>query len=205
VRLGEVVFHGRKLSSPHADVRAKKAVAVLFDERSTQLHGIEGISLADLGDAAYSGQYAALLSGHLLASPNSWLFPIRQEPAPGQYRYLQLAWKPKNPGQVSIEVFVQNTRVLTDEQKVDVGEQMEPGEEPADDLAADLLGDLQEDEGGAAEETKAEDGWHAHIIDLWEVFGRPLDVTLLQVRINGGGILIDRLRLARTRKDLERK
>src|SRR5262249_47538597 len=105
VRLGELVFHGEVLGCSHPDAVAKNPVAVLFDEKETDLACLKspGRPFAFRYGGAFSGGKSLELSaagetgpawqppfGH--AVPN-WDFEIAEDPKPGQYRYLQFAWK----------------------------------------------------------------------------------------------------------------
>ena len=108
MRLGELVFHGKSLGASHPDVIAHKAVAVLFDEKEEDLKSLLGGDLAVIRfDIKYSGGKCIALTragmafpayqppfGHAL--PN-WDFPIVEKPEPGQYRWLQFAWKATSP------------------------------------------------------------------------------------------------------------
>src|SRR5262249_27073137 len=117
LRLGEIVLHGKKLGNSHPDVIAKRPLAVLFDE-GDDLKGYLVRSTIEL-KGAYSGSrcltirehpvtkdpphaYAiapwlegSTVFGHTL--PN-WDFEIVRKPKPGQYRYLQFAWRALTPG-----------------------------------------------------------------------------------------------------------
>ncbi len=114
LRLAELVFHGDDLgpSWPPA-VRAKQPVAVLFDENLADLNtaykngfntGYQPATAAD----AYSGAAyfifdpaknpGGLTQCRPLQEIDTWLYPIAEQPEPGQYRWLQLAVKRLNPG-----------------------------------------------------------------------------------------------------------
>ena len=105
IRWGEVVFHGETAGCSHPDVVAKRPLAVLYDEKQSSLRGL--MSTEFKFDGAYSGgQYLqaspgrnvvpnyVLPFGHAL--PN-WDFEIVENPQPGQYRWLQFAWKALSP------------------------------------------------------------------------------------------------------------
>ena len=111
VRLAELLLHGDSLGASHPDVTARKPVAVLFDENVASVkdsyeHGHNaGLKFVAAADAFSGGNYlrwkktpAAPLwrppFGHM--TPN-WWFEVVEQPAPGQYRYLQFAWKALAP------------------------------------------------------------------------------------------------------------
>ena len=113
LRLAEIVFHGDDLgpSWPPA-VRAKQPVAVLFDENLAELNtafqngfntGYKPVTAADAysGAAYFLFDPAKNIGGLSQCRPmqeiDTWLYPIAEQPEPGQYRWLQMAVKRLGP------------------------------------------------------------------------------------------------------------
>jgi hypothetical protein len=113
LRLAEIVFHGDDLgpSWPPA-VRAKQPIAVLFDENVAELNtafqngfntGYKPVSAADAysGAAYFVFDPAKNVGGLSQCRPmreiDTWLYPIAEQPEPGQYRWLQMAVKRLDP------------------------------------------------------------------------------------------------------------
>jgi hypothetical protein len=109
LRLAEIVFHGSEAGPSHPDVIAKRPVAVLFDEgddlKEAGLVGHSGLSFA-FGGAYSGGRYLRLEADRHVAPPflppfghelRNWDFEIAEMPGPGQYRYLQFAWRALSP------------------------------------------------------------------------------------------------------------
>jgi hypothetical protein len=105
LRLGEIVLHGEALGASHPDAVALRPAAVLFDERNDLKGYLHKATIALKG--AYTGERCLTVGtefavafgpwpegskvfGHTL--PN-WDFEIVENPQPGQYRYLQFAWR----------------------------------------------------------------------------------------------------------------
>jgi hypothetical protein len=118
LRLGEVVMHGEKLGPAHPDVAARRPVAVLFDEGDDLMGYLHWATVASRG--AYSGG-RCLTVGDRDAVPvapwpegmkafgetlPSWDFEITEAPGPGQYRYLQFAWKTLTPATKGVNLQV---------------------------------------------------------------------------------------------------
>ncbi len=114
VRLAEVIFHGESLGCPHPDVVAKKPRAILFDEdikdfKVAFVHGHNPGFELKTGDQAYSGghyvyldpsrqtEFAPAFRPHFGHSMPLWDFEIRENPGPGQYRYLRFHYKALSP------------------------------------------------------------------------------------------------------------
>ena len=103
LRLGELALHGENLGKGHADARAKRPVAVLFDDQDvlSEWLGAQFLKLDAQGpfsgqsflrieaNAKVDGPHAALASHGI----PDWNFTISPDPQPGEYRYLQFAWK----------------------------------------------------------------------------------------------------------------
>ncbi len=111
-RLAEIVFHGKVLGCSHPDVVAKRPLATLFDEEEDIRHDIyasQGFAISLEG--AYSGGRCLTLTppagGQVTAGQpwqqqfgetiRNWDFEIAENPQPGQYRWLQFAWKALSP------------------------------------------------------------------------------------------------------------
>ena len=111
-RLAEIVFHGEVLGCSHPDVVAKRPLAVLFDEQEDIRHDLyAGEGLAISLEGAYSGGRCLTLTppagGQAAAGQpwrqqfgetvRNWDFEIVEHPQPGQYRWVQFAWKALSP------------------------------------------------------------------------------------------------------------
>jgi hypothetical protein len=192
LRLGELVLHGRALGTSHRDVVARRDLAVLFDDRESDLNTLwPGVDFQRGG--AHSGGTCLRLNGPVEAHPTyipgfghvvpDWDFEIVEHPEPGQYRWFQFAWKaagPETTGMglrigrgwdgVAVTVLVGDSTwpqgtILT---KVTV-----PGRPPAE--------------------------WTTVRMDLWELTGGRLPrVISTSLRSNGGGALFDQFLLARS-------
>jgi outer membrane protein assembly factor BamB len=193
LRLGEIALHGEKLGSTHPDVIAKKPVAVLFDEGDDLKAALVGSHRFRL-DGAYSGGRCLALDkegdsyppflppfGHAL--PN-WDFEIAEKPAPGQYRYLQFAWKATSPDTKGIALQVNETRY-----GVAVGAYCGEYKVP-DGVKPKKIGDAVPQE------------WQVVRIDLWEVLKQPARVQALRLTTRGGGATFDQIVLGRAEEDL---
>ncbi|HLQ46827.1 MAG TPA: hypothetical protein VK137_18930, partial [Planctomycetaceae bacterium] len=200
LRLGELVFHGERLGCSHPDAVAKKPLAVLFDEnesdlRSSLKHG-HNPHFDFLYDGAFSGGKCLSLKqagtagalwrppfGH--AIPN-WNFEIAEKPQPGQYRWLQFAWKATSPQTTGIGLLIGRNF-------------------PAGGYAF-TCGDLTIREGAVA--TKQIAGpvpteWQVVQVDLWDLFHKqPMRIQSLTLHSLGGGAAFDQIVLARNEKDL---
>jgi len=200
LRLGELVFHGERLGCSHPDAVAKKPLAVLFDEnesdlRSSLKHG-HNPHFDFLYDGAFSGGKCLSLKqagnagalwrppfGH--AIPN-WNFEIAEKPQPGQYRWLQFAWKATSPQTTGLGLLIGRNF-------------------PAGGYAF-TCGDLTIREGAVA--TKQIAGpvptdWQVVQVDLWELFHKqPMRIQSLALHSLTGGAAFDQIFLARNEKDL---
>jgi outer membrane protein assembly factor BamB len=196
LRLGEVVLHGERLGCSHPDVVARRPVAVLFDEGddlSGYLHRAKVTAqgaysgnrcLTVGGEEAYS--YApwpegSKVFGHTL--PN-WDFEVAEEPKPGQYRYLQFAWRALAAGTRGISLRLDG--------------------EPANTYSVTLYaGERPRGEGlklrKVADEPPRE--WTVVRVDLWEVFKAPVRIRGMALSSPGGSAAFDQVLLARTEKD----
>jgi hypothetical protein len=198
--MGELVFHGERLGASHPDAVAKKPLAVLFDENEADLGSsfkhAHNPQFDFLYDGAFSGgkclslkqagQAGALWRppfGH--AIPN-WNFEIAEKPQPGQYRWLQFAWKATSPQTTGIGLLLGRNF-------------------PSGGFAL-TCGDANFREGVVA--TKTIDGpvptdWQLIQVDLWELFHKqPLRIQSLTLYSTGGGAAFDQIVLGQSKGDL---
>jgi outer membrane protein assembly factor BamB len=200
LRLGELAFHGARLGCSHPDVLAQRPVAVLFDERESDLAAMLHAPARPLEmarDDTFSGGLAIALRaagtsvpsfqppfGHAL--PN-WDFPIAERPLPGQYRWLQFAWK-RLPGTTGMSLWVGDAW---------------PGAG-----FAIVAGDPGPRPGAIATWRAAPappDEWQTVRVDLWKLWhDKPMRIRALELAAVGGGALFDQILLGRTEADLER-
>ncbi|MFJ2770474.1 hypothetical protein [Streptomyces sp. NPDC087300] len=200
IRLGELVFHGTALGNSHRDVLADNALAVLFDDREDDVRDIvEDSSAADIqiGGAAVGTSCLRLKKaveryptarapfGHAM---HDWDFRIVENPsAPGQYRYLQFAWKALSPRTTGISVRL--------------------GPATSAPIFSASIGDSHWPPQTSMVE-KRFDGpvpmdWTVVRIDLWKfTAGAVKVIDQLALRSNGDGALFDQIVLARTEGDL---
>jgi hypothetical protein len=195
LRLAEIVLHGKKLGPSHPDALAKRPVAVLFDEgedlKETLVCGSNGLSFASGG--AFSGSRYLSLRGDTQVSPlfqkpvghslPNWDFEIVENPAPGQYRYLQFAWRALSPDTKGITLQVgpqEGDRLAVSVGQATPGEGVKPmkiaGAPPAE--------------------------WKVVTVDLYEAFKKPVHIQTMRLGSRGGGAAFDQILLGRTRKDL---
>ncbi|HKN51936.1 MAG TPA: hypothetical protein VJX66_05515 [Amycolatopsis sp.] len=201
IRLGEVVFHGEMLGCSHRDVLAKRSRATLFDERIGDLKTLQNAFNPWFGfrqGGAYSGSTCLELSQAGEAHPlyrgatfghsvPDWDFTIAENPAPGQYRWLQFAWKATSSSTTGMGIRVGN-----------------PWDGPA---YCAFVGDstwpdtsvlaARRDPGPVPTE------WTKVRIDLWALCGgKPVPIRNIGLRADGGGALFDQIVLGRTEADL---
>ncbi len=110
LRLAEIVFHGETLGASHPDVLQNNPVAVLFDERESDLDTVVSPAYGgsfQRGGAFSGGTFIRVEADKMLgptfqlpfghAVPN-WDFKIVEKPEkPGEYRWLQFAYKAPAP------------------------------------------------------------------------------------------------------------
>jgi outer membrane protein assembly factor BamB len=196
LRLAEIVLHGEKLGPSHPDVIAKRPVAVLFDEgddlKESLVAGHNGLTFQFEG--AYSGGRSLHLRGDATVYPPfqppfghvlpNWDFPIAEQPEPGQYRYLQFAW-----------------RALAPETK---GMLLQLGAQQYGDKLDLYAGTYTPGDG--VRPKKVADApprdWQVVRVDLWEVFKKPVRIQSLALGSRGGAAAFDQIVLGRTEKDL---
>lgn len=197
LRWAELVFHGEVLGPSHPDAIANRAVAILFDEQEDVLKNLLAYGSYPFAfrydDAASGGKSLSLTSagsttanwrppfGHVL--PN-WDFEIVEHPEkPGQYRWLEFAWKVAGPATTGISLRV--------------------GPHHGGGVALSA-GQSTPFEGAIAVQQTAAlpTQWETVRLDLWKLHGKPFQVRSMSLGAVGGGALFDRLRLARTEQDL---
>jgi outer membrane protein assembly factor BamB len=195
LRLGEVVLHGEALGCSHPDVVAKRPLAVLFDEGDDLRGYLHNAKVALKG--AYSGDRCltvdgasaypfapwpegAKVFGHAL--PN-WDFEIVEKPGPGQYRYVQFAWRALGPGTRGISLRVDDG---THQTVTWHAGDLPPGEDPNPKKLA------------AAPPAE----WTVVKVDLWEVFKKPVRIRGLRLASVGGPAAFDQIVLGRAETDL---
>jgi outer membrane protein assembly factor BamB len=199
LRLGEIVFHGKALGASHPDVVARKSVAVLFDEREADLKALlyPGRPFAFQYKDAYSGGKCLALKeagstgpkwmppfGH--AIPN-WDFEIVEDPKPGQYRWLQFAWKAASPKTTGMSLLLGRAW---------------PGG------GYNIVAGKAAWSEGVLATRKISDNpptdWQVVRMDLWDLYKKPLRVQALSLLAIGGGAVFDQVLLGWTEADLRR-
>ncbi|MBI5832062.1 MAG: PQQ-binding-like beta-propeller repeat protein [Armatimonadetes bacterium] len=198
--LGEIVFHGRQLGASHPDVQAKRPVAVLFDEDETDLKGYDAFqpnSKFRYEDAASGGKCLSLTGagaahpvyippfGHVL--PN-WDFEIVENPQPGQYRWLQFAWKALSRDTTGLSLLV-------------------GGPWPSGGYG--FRAGTPTFREGTLVYTKVADSppleWRRERFDLWKLYGKPVRIQSASFTAEGGPAAFDSIVLAREETDLPPK
>ncbi|MCL2701061.1 MAG: PQQ-binding-like beta-propeller repeat protein [Phycisphaerae bacterium] len=197
LRLGQIVFHGELVGGSHPDVAAKRPVAVLFDEGNDladcMAYRNSGFTF-DL-KAAMSGNRSIRIEANKSVSPiynerfghdiPNWDFEIAENPADGQYRYAQFAWKAgdeKTKG-VSITFVAADNKSVTfhaAETKAELGAK----EKVADSVPAD---------------------WTVVRVDLWKHFGGPVRIQSMTLGAVGGPGYFDQILLGKTEEALPKK
>jgi hypothetical protein len=195
LRLAEIVLHGESLGCSHPDLVARKPVAVLFDEQDDIKNNIFHEHRAKFNmDKAYSGgRSIEIVAGPAMipiwkpyfghAMPD-WDFEIVEDPKPGQYRWLQFAWKAASPETKTINLSL-----------------WEPGEMIASFYAGDSA-NLNRDGIKLGDRPPAE--WHVERVDLWKAFGgKNGRVQTFSLESEGGNALIDQIILGASGRDLD--
>jgi outer membrane protein assembly factor BamB len=197
LRLGELVFHGEVLGSSHPDALAKRAVAVLFDEKESDVSVLKTAPFAFRNEDSYSGGKCLALTtagmvapvyeppfGHAL--PN-WDFEIAEHPKPGQYRWLQFAWKSLSPQTTGISLLVGRAWPAGGFSVV-----AGAGVGPEGVLATKKIATVPTE-------------WTVVRVDLWALYGaKPVRIESLRLGAIGGGAAFDQVLLGRTEDDLVR-
>ena len=193
VRLGEIVFHGEQIGSSHPDIVARKPLATLFDE-GDDLKAVM-LNLDYKLEGAFSGGRALQVEAGKAAHPNwtppfghalpNWDFPIRETPQPGEYRWLQFAWKALAPETKGISMLLGNPF-------------------PGGGVSISV-GDIKWNEGVLVEKPIAAavpQEWQTVRVDLWDVLKKPIDLKSLSLASSGGGAAFDQIVLGKTEADL---
>lgn len=193
LRWGELVFHGEVLGPSHPDAVANRPIAVLFDEREDDLKHLLAYGdypFAFRYDDAHSGGKSLALTRAGSTTPNwrppfghvlpNWDFEIVEQPEkPGQYRWLEFAWKAAS----------KETRGLT----LRLGPHHGGG-------VALIAGEATRFE--SVVESKQSDTpptvWQTVRVDLWKLHGKPFSIRSLSLGSVGGGALFDRIVLSRS-------
>jgi hypothetical protein len=198
IRLAEIVLHGEAIGPSHTDVIAKRPLAVLFDEGDDLREALSGFGgpwdfrfeNAHTGgrclfvnkDATVAPPYLPPM-GHSV--PN-WDFEIAENPSPGQYRWLQFAWKALSP----------ETKVI----RLLLGGRLPHA------LAAPEFHAGPAERRGDSTLVKLADAppaeWTVVRYDLWEHFKSPARIQSLTLSAEGGPVAFDQIVLARTAADL---
>ena len=199
LRLGELVFHGEVLGCSHPDAAAKRPVAVLFDEREDDLSCLKlpNRPFAFQPTGAYSGGKCLALTGEGNTVPNyrppfghvvpNWDFEIAENPEPGQYRYLQFAWKAASDKTTGMSLLLGRAW---------------PGGG-----AAVVAGKYDWKEGVLVTKQTADrppTDWQIVRIDLWALTKQPLRIQSIGLAAAGDGASFDQILLGRTLAELER-
>ncbi len=199
LRLGEIVLHGQALGCSHPDVVARRPVAVLFDEKESDLKCmcVSGAEhpLIFKYDGAYSGGKCLALTGAGVTFPNwqppfghvvpNWDFEIVEHPQPGQYRWLQFAWKALSP----------QTKGIT----LRLAESNYGG-------FSFVAGEPTAMEGTTIVKAAAPPlTWQVVRVDLWALQKKPLRIRSLYLGAAGGGAAFDQIVLGRAESDLPQK
>jgi outer membrane protein assembly factor BamB len=201
IRLGELVFHGEVLGGSHPDVAARRPIAFLFDEQAddfrTMLRGAAHPFAIAYGDA-YSGGKALVLTTAGSTAPAdeppfgralpNWDFEIEEHPRPGQYRWIQFAWKALSPQTTGMSLLLGRPR-------------------PAGAYAFVAGGQTWPAEGVLATERVTATpplSWQVVRADLWALHRRSVRIQDLSLAATGGGAAFDQIVLGRTEADLDR-
>jgi outer membrane protein assembly factor BamB len=193
LRLAQIVLHGEKLGPSHPDVIARRPVAVLFDEGEDLKESLAGLGFRFEG--AYSGGRCLTVPANRFIYPAyqppfghsipNWDFEVAEKPEPGQYRYLQFAWRALEPQtrgmllRVDGDGFRRSVSCYAGEYK------------PEDDALPRKSADTPPAE------------WQVVRVDLWDVFRKPVRIHGLRLGSTGGAAAFDQILLGRTEKDLE--
>jgi hypothetical protein len=209
LRLGEIVFHGEALGCSHPDAAAKRPVAVLFDEQDEfkQCMQFWGQKINFKFDGAYSGGRCIALKADANVHPEwqppighfvpNWDFEIVETPPPGQYRYLQFAWKAVGkPGTEAL-----GADALKDTKAISIGF----GGQNMQTVCLHAGTPIKLGEGTLIQKQLANEpptDWHVERVDLWALLKKPGKIQSVAFGTSGGGALVDQILLGRTEKDL---
>jgi len=204
IRLAEIVLHGDALGASHPDAAEKKPVAILFDEKLSDIQPAfvqpfnRGLTIpSDPG--AFSG--ASMIQLDPADKPNvgagplfvekfshtipGWDFEIAENPEPGQYRYLRFAWKGLTPATRGVTLRLGPTH--------SGGLAWNSGEATPFELTkAVQLGD------------SVPGDWKVETIDLWQAFeGKPVRIRAMGFGAAGGPAGFDRILLGQSIAELD--
>lgn len=192
LRWSEILLHGEDAGSSHPDVRAKRPVAVLFDESDELLDaqfvsGTFGVSFA-FENAHSGGRFLKMDTDRSHASPfrppfghvlPTWDFEIAEQPAPGQYRYLQFAAKSLSP----------DTKGWT--LRLD-------GDGYGNSVSCYAGSYTKEDDAkGVPVSERPGSEWQIYRVDLWKIFQKPIRIRGLRLAARGGPAGFDQVLLKR--------
>ncbi|MGA2032768.1 MAG: PQQ-binding-like beta-propeller repeat protein [Thermoguttaceae bacterium] len=197
-RLAKIVFHGDVLGCSHPDVVAKRPLAILFDEQEDIRHDLysdQGLAVSLEG--AYSGGRCLTLTpragGQAIAGQpfqpefgetvRNWDLEIVENPQPGQYRWLQFAWKALSPQTKGMSLKLSDGGYG--------GYVIAAGEPTAWD--------------GMTLVKKVDappSAWRIVRVDLWAAAKKAWRVRALGLGVKGGGAAFDQIVLGRTEQDL---
>jgi outer membrane protein assembly factor BamB len=195
LRLGEVVLHGENLGPSHPDAIAKRPVAVLFDEGNDLNGYLQRATIALKG--AYAGERCLTVGAEAAVSiapwpegsnvfgetlPN-WDFEIVEDPQPGQYRYVQFAWKALTPQTKGICIRLSNG--AHDAVSLFAGQRPHT-EVPNPKQIAD----------------RVPSEWTVMRVDLWKIFKKPVRIRAMRLATRSGSAAFDQILLGRSEKDL---
>jgi hypothetical protein len=202
LRFTKLAFQAEVLGCSHPDAVAGNATAVLFDEDPASLAVLlhDNAPVHFPTDGGYSGRtYLAVGAtrpgtrvapvdtlGPGMAIPD-WDFPIVDAPLPGQYRYLQFAWRAASSTTTGIHVLV--------------------GKQQNWQSVAISAGDLHVSpipwnsyelfpQQHHVEEVPM--SWEQVTADLWATAGGPMQVRAMHFYTTGGPAHFDRIVLTRT-------
>jgi outer membrane protein assembly factor BamB len=203
LRLGEIMLHGKVAGAAHPDVLAKRDTAVAFDEGAdvkdhllVTVGGHYRGSPLTVGDA-YSGGHRLRIPGegatgtaHIPPYGHAlplWDFEIVENPQPGQYRYLSIAWRADAPETKGLSLRIDGVS-----EAGPVAARIVVGERPAESTnpPEKKLGDTPPQQ------------WQVVTVDLWELLKRPSRLRYFRVATAGGGGSFDRILLGRTEEDV---
>ena len=190
IRLGELVFHGQSLGCSHPDAVARRPQAVLFDEQEADLKCLNypGRPFAFQYQGAFSGGKCLALTAEGQTGPTwvppfghvvpNWDFEIAENPQPGQYRYLQFAWKALSPQTRGISLRVAESHY---------GGLTFAAGEPSTFEGATVV--------KQADQPPRE--WQTVRVDLWALHKKSIRLRSLSLGAIGGGAAFDRIVLER--------
>jgi hypothetical protein len=190
LRLAEIVLHGETLGSSHPDVIAKKPLAVLFDENEDDMQNLTypGSPAKFILTGAYSGGRCIAIDADKQVAPiwrppfghvvPNWKFEIVEKPEPGQYRWLQFAWK-------ALDAKTTGITIRIDGMAFNAGK-------PTNIMSVNPK--------KVADTPPTE--WTTVRIDLWDYLKRPATIDMMAIAAEGGPAAFDHVVLGRSEGDL---